>query len=162
MPEKGKWSILEGCDPSSRAWLEKPNKQGGGLEKSTPQDPQEAAGLEKSTASGPDGLEKSSARTSSLEKPHVIIDWHYTLEVDDQVSDDNIKALRALMEKCRRVTVLSYVASSQRAQQVQQDIEKPCSPPDIQKAWKSHLLEEDRGRGQVCPSIQQACINHLR
>ena len=101
-----------------------------GLEKSAPSgDP--AAGLEKSAPSdGSGGLEKSAASSSGLEKPNVIIDWHFTLEVNDQVPDDNIKAARALMEKSKRVTLLCYAASNQRAQQVQQDMQN-LLPADI-------------------------------
>ena len=73
---------------------------------------------------------KSQLQASGLEKPNVIIDWHFTLEVNDQVPDDNIKAVRALMEKSNRVTLLSYVASNQRAQQVQQDMQN-LLPADI-------------------------------
>ena len=113
----------------------------------------EPAGLEKSAPSdvsdGSGGLEKSTASSSGLEKPNVIIDWHFTLEVNDQVSDGNIKALRALMEKSKRVTLLSYVASNQRAQQVQQDMQD-LLPADIYSRLGKAICWKKVGPAGTC------------
>ena len=155
----------QGLEPSQKQLdLEKSNKQGGGLEKSTdPAGSGEPAGLEKSAPSGDPaagleksapsgssgGLEKSTASSSGLEKPNVIIDWHFTLEVNDQVPDDNIKALRALMEKSNRVTLLSYVASNQRAQQVQQDMQN-LLPADIYRRLGKAICWKKVGPAGKC------------
>ena len=159
--EQGK--VLE---PSQKQLdLEKSGQKGDGLEKSTPQESNEQPGLEKSSGSAAsgeaflakaapsddpaDGLEKSTASSSGLEKPNVIVDWHFTLEVNDQVSDDNIKALEVLVEKCKRVTLLSYVASNQRAQQVQKDMQD-LLPGDLYRRLGKAICWKKTGPGGKC------------
>ena len=58
----------------------------------------------------PKDLEKSSA---SANKPLVVVDWHNTLEVGDDVSGRNAYALTLLCQRAR-VVILSYVASKKK------------------------------------------------
>ena len=62
---------------------------------------------------GRQDLEKSSA---SANKPLVVVDWHNTVEIDNDVSGRNAYALTMLAQRAR-VVILSYVATKKREEE---------------------------------------------
>lgn len=65
-------------------------------------------------------------------KPVVVVDWHNTLEKDDDVSGDNLKMLSSLMDKCQ-VHILSYVQSTKRENEVLANMWRDVT--EAQLAW---------------------------
>ena len=88
--------------------------------------------LKKESESTPRSLKKEAAR------PAVVVDWHNTIEVDDQVHPDNLQALRTLA--CLvDVHILSYVASKPRAHAFYKQV-KELVPTDTLKKVKSTMV----------------------
>ena len=98
-------------------------------------------GLEKPKGKGKgnEGLEKPSTYKEALEKapkvkakpkkdleksqkPLVVVDWHNTLEVNEDVSGRNSYALTLLLQRCD-VLIMSYVATTKRQEAVLRDID---------------------------------------
>ena len=65
--------------------------------------------------------DKKKPNKKGLEKPKVLVDWHWTLEVHNDISPDNMQALEKLLEKAD-VHLLSYVGSWKRQVAVLKDM----------------------------------------
>lgn len=87
------------------------------------------------------GLEKPLPK-----KPVVVVDWHNTLEKDDDVSGDNLKMLSSLMEKCQ-VHILSYVQSTKRENEVLANMWRLPQRPNLHGMSTTWV---QTGRGGKC------------
>ena len=90
-----------------------------------------AAGTGASSSSKPAGpmqsmplvgqLEKALEKAKAEEVIHICVDWHNTLEKDDDVSADNMAALTCLLQVAK-VHLISFVGSGSRKKQVLKDM----------------------------------------
>lgn len=75
-------------------------------------------------------LEKSSG------KPLVVVDWHNTLEVDNDVSGRNAYALTMLLQRAE-VVLLSYVNTRKSEQEVMADMKQPGVAGNLENTFKN-------------------------
>ena len=88
-----------------------------------------AASLKKEEA-----LNKDSAAESSLKKvdrPLVIIDWHNTIEKGDALPEENLEALKKVLDVAD-VRIISWVGSESRRKATEAD-QGPAPPGDLEK-----------------------------
>ena len=96
-------------------------------------------------------LEKAKAE----EVIHICVDWHNTLEKDDDVSADNMAALTCLLQVAK-VHLISYVASEKRKKQVLKDMKLL---PQYDHLTSCHAIWEQVGQdGKVDWACHLGCI----
>ena len=96
-----------------------------------------------------DALEKAPAVAWGKAKPIVVVDWHNTLEKDDEVPQHNFEALVDLLGKAE-VHLLSYVKNEVRKKAVLLDMKKVRQSLEKDKPQGLDVVWHMTGKGGKC------------
>jgi hypothetical protein len=102
-----------------------------------------------SSSSGAEAsLKKDKSHPNSLKKdvPLVIIDWHNTLEVNDALPDDNLDALKKVLEVAH-VRIISWVNSEVRRKSTLQQIRELIPTETLKKVQGYQTIWYKCGEG---------------